>query len=297
MRRLDWLMMIALVVVALAGKLIDFDGPRSDPDSPRRPSPEAFTPKFWDAETRAWMTQFPGKTGSENPTFARLPSSGVIEESTVNSSSTGSAFSISRNGLWLTARHVVWGCDKTYIQTGDKKALRVDKVTFHPQADVALLATSGAPEPLALSKGAGVKRDAFGVGFPKGQPGAVHGAFIGEMTMHHRGRNGYRERVDAWSERSRIPGRKGSLGGLSGGAVLDDQGQIIGIIQAESPRRGRFMTARLETIQTFLQEHTGALPNSATPNSEFAMTSQFYPQTARQLLTTLRVAKVLCFVG
>lgn len=296
MRRLDWFMIIALVVVALAGKIIDFDGARSDPQNQRRPNPEAFTPSYWDSETRAWLNQSPGKTGSENPAFAQLPSTGVIEESTENTSSTGSAFSISKNGLWLTARHVAWGCDKTYIQTGDKKALRVNKVDFHPQADIALLTTQSAPQPLPISKNLDVSRDAYGVGFPKGQPGAVHGAFIGPMTMHHRGRNGYRERVNAWSERSRIPSRAGSLGGLSGGAVLDENGQIIGIIQAESRRRGRFMTARLDTIHEFLRQNAATLPASAAPVSEGAITSQFYPQTARQLLTTLRVAKVLCFV-
>ncbi len=52
--------------------------------------------------------------------------------------------------------------------------------------------------------------------------------------MHHRGHKGFRERVHTWTEQSRIPNRSGSLVGISGGAVMDDQGNIIGIVQAES---------------------------------------------------------------
>ncbi len=289
-------MVIALVVLALAGKLIDFGGLPSDPQNPRRPSPEAFTPKFWDAETRAWLNLSPGKSDSVAPGFALLPSTGVIEDDIKNRSSTGSAFSISETGLWLTARHVASGCDKIYIQTGERKALLVNKVDFHKRADIALLSTRNGPAPLLLASAEGSGSDAFGVGFPKGQPGAVHAAFIGQITLHHRGRNGYREQVNAWSERSRIPNRNGSLGGLSGGVVLNAQGRVTGIVQAESRRRGRIMTARLETIREFLNQSNATLPAAQGTESEVILSAQFYPQAARRLITTLRVAKVLCFV-
>ncbi len=296
MRLIDWLMICAVIIVALAGKIIDFDGQPSDPENPRRPSPEAFEPKFWDAETRNWLAQTPHGTGTENPAFARLPAAGIIQEDTVRNSSSGSAFSISETGKWLTARHVVWGCDRILIQTGERQALSVTDVTFHPQADIALLSTRGAPAPFVFSTATNVAANAFGVGFPKGQPGAVHGAYLGDMIMQHRGRNGYRERVNAWSERSRIPNRTGSLGGLSGGVLLDTNGQIIGIIQAESRRRGRFMTAQLVTIKSFLKTHDTNYNTGPDAKNDRVLTSQFYPQTARELITTLRVAKVFCIV-
>lgn len=296
MRVIDWIMIIAVVVVALVGKVVDFDGFSSDPNSPRRPRAEAFQPKVWDQETQAWMAEAPAKNGKQNTVFAQLPSTGIIEEDTENRSSVGSAFSISENGIWLTARHVVWGCDKTYIQAGSKKYLPIQKTVFHPNADAALLTTQGGPKALPLTQDLRSPKNAFGVGFPKGQPGAVHGQLIGEMTMHHRGRNGFRERVTAWSERSRIPNRKGSLGGLSGGAVLDDQGHIIGIVQAESRRRGRFMTATPETMLELLAQASTQIEPESQQQTALSLTPQFYPQSARQLITTVRVAKVICIV-
>ncbi|NQV98334.1 MAG: trypsin-like peptidase domain-containing protein [Rhodospirillales bacterium] len=296
MRRFDWLMIIALVVVALAGKFFDFDDNQPPSKNPRRPNPEAFAPKFWDSETQAWMSQFPKKSENEISAFAELPAFGTIDDEGRRSSSVGSAFAIASNGFWLTARHVAAGCDKTYIQTGEKQALRVTGVNFHPGADIALLSTRSAPAPLTMSASKGQPVDGFGIGFPKGRPGAVHGRFIGEMTMYHRGRNGFREPVYAWTEQSRIPARNGSLGGLSGGALLDSQGRVIGIIEAESRRRGRFMTAKPETILELLDRQSVAFERTAPAGTALSLTPQFYPQIARQLITTLRVAKVLCFV-
>jgi len=296
MRRLDWFMLIALVVVALAGKFFDFEGSSPTPQNPRRPSPQAFTPQFWDLETQAWMQQQPQKSSNGIPAVAQLPSSGVIEADNERRSSVGSAFAIASTGSWLTARHVVSGCDKVLLQTGAKRALRVTRTDIHPQADVALLTTNSAPEPLRFSMPKSGFDNAYGIGFPKGQPGAVHGRFMGEMTMYHRGRNGFREQVYAWTEMSRIPAREGSLGGLSGGALLDEQGRIIGVVQAESRRRGRFMTGKPETLTDLLARHSVIYPQSGPMGSAIALTPQFYPQAARQLITTLRVVKVLCFV-
>ena len=297
MRRLDWLMIIALVIGAIATKVLDYDNLPSDPRNPRRPATETFEPKFWDQETRGWLAQAPSKTGKENPAFAQLPSEGIIQQDSKPSSSVGSAFSISDRGLWLTARHVVEGCDRTLIQTGHKKAMRVRRIDQHPNADIAVLRTDGAPPSLAFADTNRALSDAYGIGFPKGDPGAIHGRYIGEMTMRHRGRNGYRERVNAWSERSRIPSRTGSLGGLSGGAVLDDQGNIIGIVQAESRRRGRVMTAKLETIHRYLERVSAKPDTQLSRDTNFELDARDYPLSARQLITRLRVAKVLCFVN
>jgi hypothetical protein len=37
----------------------------------------------------------------------------------------------------------------------------------------------------------------------------------------------YREVVNAWSEKSRVPARTGSLGGISGGVVLDGSDRLL----------------------------------------------------------------------
>ena len=299
MVRIDWIMICALVVLALGGQHFNFGEGVVNPQphkNSRRPKPRSSDKKIWDIETQGWLSTSPTQKNNKMSTFTQLPEIGTIESSTRHTSSVGSAFSISKQGLWLTARHVVSGCDKAFVQIGNKRALKIDNINFHPNADIALLTTLGAPVPLNLLKSTNQLDHAFGIGFPTGQPGAIHARYIGEMTMHHRGRNGFRERVHVWTEQSRIPNNSGSLGGLSGGAVMDNLGNIIGIVQAESRRRGRIMTAKPETINNLFELISAVAPPSKSNDVEFSLSSDSYPKIARKLISSLRVAKVHCFV-
>ena len=299
MRRLDWIVIVVLIIGAIASKAVDFGAKVPDNANPRRPDVQHFSPELWDAETRAWMSQSPALQKPQ-PFAGGLPREGLIEDGGKPQSSVGSAFSVSRQGVWLTARHVVEGCSKTAIQSATKQYLRVNKTILHPNADVALLLTNGGPQELVLANQMSSRRDGYNVGFPTGQPGAVHARFIGEMTLRHTDRRqrkkGYRERVNAWAERSRIPDRSGSLGGLSGGAVLDNQGRVIGIVQAESSRRGRIMTAQPSTIKDMFRIASITYPQSGSTTSGLTLSKDSYPRTARDLITSVRIAKVYCLV-
>ncbi len=55
MRKLDWVALLLVVVVAIGGKILGGDESVPENYSPRRPNPELFEPKTWDAETRAWL--------------------------------------------------------------------------------------------------------------------------------------------------------------------------------------------------------------------------------------------------
>jgi len=227
MRILDWGGLLIIVVLAIVGHILGIGEAGPDYRFDRRPDPDMFEPLFWDAETRAWL-----EAGSKVVRPATSPGilysrQGTLKEDGRPTSSTGSAVSISRDGYWLTARHVIEGCDEAYLQTGEKEAVKVYSSTIHPEADVALLVTNRAPQGLAVAASLMGKRESFNIGFPKGQPGAVHGQFLGEMTMRKLGRQGFRERVYAWSIVSEIPRRFASLGGLSGGAVIDDGGRRL----------------------------------------------------------------------
>jgi serine protease Do len=299
MRRLDWIVVIVLIIGAIASKLADFGSKVPDTANPRRPSVQHFSPDLWDDETEIWLSEGPARQKFSR--FAgNLPNEALIEDNSEHKSSVGSAFSVSRKGVWLTARHVAEGCTKTAIQTGRKKYVKIKKVILHPEADVAILLTNGGPKELKLAKQMSASRDGFNVGFPTGQPGAVHARYIGEMTLRHinrqQRRKGYRERVNAWAEQSRIPDRSGSLGGLSGGAVLDQQGQVIGIVQAEAARRGRIMTARPATIADMFRRANITYPSSAEPATGLNLDKDGYPGTARDLIKSVRVAKVFCLV-
>ena len=58
----------------------------------------------------------------------------------------------------------------------------------------------------------------------------------------------------AWAEVKRLPAREGSLGGISGGAVLNNAGAVVGVTIAEEPRRGRVISAAPETLLAVLHQ-------------------------------------------
>ncbi len=296
MRFRDILAVIALIFVAIGGQVFRGGGEEVTPfapapDNPRRPAPHLYSDGPWDAETRAWMADGPTSSPFRGG-LGGIPRQAVIDVPTRRGSGTGTAFAMAP-GIWLTARHVVDGCDTLGVQIEDRRALRVDQVLNHPNADVALLRTSGAPDPFALGTGAGNGDLGYMIGFPKGQPGAVHGRKIGTTILRERGRFRTREIADVWSERSRIPDRFESLGGLSGGPVFTADGRIAGIVLAEERRRGRMFTAQPATVRTML-ERGGVTP--AGTGSVGGLTPGAYPTAARDLLTSLRIAKVLCRV-
>ena len=301
MRRLDWFLVLLLIVGAVGSKVLKFGGDggvekRSSSSilgNPRRPAPLGHIPRAWDMETKDWLTALPRSKRNEIPAHAPIPHEGVIFDNDKRSSSSGSAFSVSDGGVWLTARHVVEGCDTIWVQIASKRALKVRRTITHPRADVAVLTTRGGPSGLMLSYAPPRPGDdAFNIGFPRGVPGAVHVRYLGETAMRHRGHMGFREKVNVWGEVSRIPGRFGSLGGLSGGAVFDDTGRVIGVVEAESRRRGRIMTGKTKTISEILKLARVNMKPGDTAGGEF--TQNDYPKAARRLITTLRIARVVC---
>jgi len=291
MRARDIMALIILVVVAFGGQLMRGEDatPRAPaPDSPRRPAPEHPGSGAWDAETRDWVQGAPSRNPNRSSPFASIPRESVVDIPRQRSSGVGTAFAVGP-GAWITARHVIDGCDDIGVQFEPRKAIKVANVRLHKNADVALLQTRRASDPFEIAKAAAAGEDGYMVGFPGGSPGAVHARMIGETVLREQGRYRTRERADVWAERSRIPDRFGSLGRLSGGPVFDGQGRILGAVLAEEPRRGRIIAAKTSTLRDLVTDKV-----SGTPGVSF--TGNSYPQTARTLITGLRVARVLCRV-
>ncbi|THD74351.1 MAG: serine protease [Phenylobacterium sp.] len=216
----------------------------------------------------------------------------VVEVATKAEPASGTTFSIADTGVWVTARHVVDGCTQTAIVVGPGRGVAA-KVAIDPQGEAAILTTDGGAPPLPLNLGAPLRRGerAFHPGFPQGQPGEATSRLLGRETLVVRGRGARLEPVLVWAEAGRTEGLKGTLGGLSGAPVLDDQGRVIGVTIAEAPRRGRIYTTVPETVQGALQ--TLRQPVAASAVSE-PISPDNYGRVADDLRRALRVAQVVC---
>jgi len=204
----------------------------------------------------------------------------------------GTAFSIAQTGVWLTARHVVDGCDRPVIVVGPSTGVQVS-VRIDPRGEAALLYTEGgaAPLPLALSRPLQRGQRAFHPGFPQGEPGEASSRLLGRETLIVRGHGARSEPVLVWAETGRTEGLTGTLGGLSGAPALDDQGRVVGVTIAESPRRGRIYTTAPEIVSETLRASArrpdaAAIGEPITPGNYFIVSDD--------LRRELQVAQVLC---
>lgn len=207
--------------------------------------------------------------------------------------STGTAFAIG-GGWWLTARHVADGCDTIGLVTGPRQATHAQQVMIHPNADLALLSLRIDPEPFAfLSESLEEGQDGFAIGYPQGSPGDVHAQLIGRVRMKSVGRYRTDEPILAWAEHKRVPNTLPALGGLSGGPMFNERGQVIGVLVAASERRGRVMTSDPTSV-LWLLDQAGLMPDPNARMIGFAV-DNFVGQ-GDALRDDLRVTKVLCDV-
>jgi serine protease Do len=204
----------------------------------------------------------------------------------------GTAFSISEDGVWLTARHVVDGCTTTAIVVGEGRGVAA-RVHVDPRSEAAILFTEGGAPPLPLGLDQPLHRGerAFHPGFPQGHPGEATSRLIGRETLVVRGRGARTESVLAWTETGRTDDLTGTLAGLSGAPALDSAGRVIGVTVAEAPRRGRIYTTAPETVRATLAAVEA--PTETAPYSE-PITPDNYGRTADALRRNLRVAQVMC---
>lgn len=252
---------------------------------------------LWTVDEKADAPPAPPAMKSE-PAGALLPPPSefdpeVLVEVGPVSSGVGTAFSIQEGGWWLTARHVVDACDRVGIVVGRGSAVPAQEIRVARNADIALVRTDNAPDPLTLDLDEStfrVGQEAFHVGYPQGRPGEAASRLMGREKLVARGRYSLNEPILAWAEIGRTGGLRGTLSGMSGGPVLDTQGKVVGITVAESVRRGRIYTASPNSIAELLKDETVTAEGvSAGP-----MTSANYGSTADKLRRDLTVAQVVC---
>jgi len=207
--------------------------------------------------------------------------------------SSGTAFSVASSGVWITARHVIDGCNEAALVVGDGRGVAA---TFHidPSGEAALLSTEGGAPALPLELAAPLYEGelAFHPGFPQGRPGEAASRLLGRENLVVRGRGARTEPVLVWAEVGRTRGLVGSLGGLSGAPALDSQGRVLGVTIAEAPRRGRIYTTVPETVQHLIARSRTPLPVAQTAGTP--ITGENYGKVADNLRRDLRVAQVIC---
>ena len=207
--------------------------------------------------------------------------------------SIGTAFAIG-GGWWLTARHVADGCDAIGLVLGPRKGIRAQQVVLHPNADVALMSVHLNPEPFALFKEHLQQgQDGFAIGYPQGSPGGVYAQLMGRGRMKMRGRYQTDEPVRTWAERKRVPTSLPSLGGLSGGPMLNERGEVIGVLVAETMRRGRVYTSDLTSIR-WLLEQASVFHNPYAPL--FPLAADNFVGQGDTLREDFRITQVFCDV-
>ncbi len=212
----------------------------------------------------------------------------VLTQIDIPRSGSGTAFAIDDEGSWLTARHVVDSCTEVALKVGHNRIISAQAEVYQKH-DLAKLTTkwSRTPLPHDVNSQRHVGESGFFIGFPQGRPGEVVGNLISRSRMLVRGRYSSDESVLAWAEIGRTSGLNGSLGGLSGAPVLDKDGEIIGVVTAENPRRGRIYTVAPRALLPFFSDPSG----EAEP-----LDKESYGLQADQLRRSRRIAQVFCLV-
>ena len=270
----DWLVYGGLLAVAAAASVL-----HGGADAPPAP------PTVGEDELGAFL----GPVTPFDPTV-------VVEAPTTPiQSASGTAFAVSGEGVWLTARHVVEGCVRPALIVGGGRAVAAD-MRLSRRTDVAVLITEGGPQPLPVSERGRrlrVGQVAYHPGYPQARPGEAVSRLIGRETLRVRGRGQHQEPVLAWAEIGRTEGLEGTLGGLSGGPAMDPQGRVMAVTIAEAPRRGRIYTTAVESLTDAAAEL--AIAEEYAPGVVLSRTN--YGTVADDLRRDLRVAQVVCLPG
>ncbi|MDB5470587.1 MAG: serine protease [Caulobacter sp.] len=271
----DWTIYGAVVLALLIASI----GRRENSDAPAPPPP------------------VPGEGGVPLGPASPFDPSVVVEMQEKAQPTSGTAFSIADRGVWITARHVVEGCNQVAVVVAEGRGVAT-RVSVNTQGDAAVLFSDGGSPAMPIISPADARKlkrgdRAFHPGFPQGKAGEVTSRLLGRENLVTHGRGARSEGVLVWAEVGRTNTLKGPLAGLSGAPALDAAGRVMGVTVAENPRRGRIYTTTPETL-------LAAMTAAGQPASHFAtgepVNTENYGRVADALRRDLRVAQVVCLV-
>lgn len=293
MRSIDRILIVAALVL-FGHALVDAarvqwmrltqDAPRARPSplpsaDPAQPAPRRLAPG---------VARLPPPS-SQDPTFSVSP----VQARRPSQRSVGTAFAVGREGMWLTARHVVDHCATVHMRRPNDFQ-RVEVAFMHGTADIAVLRAAGGGPPLPVTLGPlGLGEDGYAFGIAgEGGPSAIHASLLGRARAMQSGRISGVTEVTVWAERAWVPPGERWIGGMSGGPLLTPEGAVAGVMSVASQRRGRIYTVAPEIIaQVMRDERLGFVPPNAAP---VATSPQSLEQSRGTLLGRRSVVQLVC---
>jgi S1-C subfamily serine protease len=296
MTRLDRVV-IVLAVLGVIGSL--FVHLTYDPSNGRRPLPEA--PPVAEAQPATPTIVSPAPAGRvRRPLPAATPAdpliTAAVEDVPPGMLTIGTSFPVG-NGVWLTARHVANASCRFIFIAIDGTLTPAQIRYLHPNADLAVLQTgpmTAPPLPISttdVSEG----ESGYAFGYPGGALGGAEGKLMGRSRMELQGRLGGVGPVLTWAEVRRFPDSLDSLGGISGGPMLDADGHVVGIAVATSVRRGRDHTVApeiLREVETNVPLFAAAAAEK--PVGEVTTADVSLGDVATDMAKDARIAKTYC---
>ena len=236
----------------------------------------------------------------KNPDIDIVKSTIKIPIEARNSNGSGTAFKISNNS-WITARHVVHGCQTVYLSNE-----AIKDIFIPPSSDLALLVTDTFDvEKFELSWFPSSKNEindrsdlaigdlGYSMGFPKGKPGEARLKFAGYVEMIQRGAYNLTEPVKIWIETQRQPRSLDQMGGISGGPIFNEEGAVVGVHVANSVRKGRAFSVDEYAI-SWLVMATSKSDQLTKGNPKTIISDKTWSNIASAWRNNGRIKKVIC---
>lgn len=214
----------------------------------------------------------------------------------------GTGFKVSDN-IWFTARHVVDGCDKIFVNidygSSNQTLKLIDKVYVHAASDLAAFTYNNLAPSFQIpslrdveSTKSLLRTSAYTAGYPVGEPGNLYVKYLGKAALSNKNYN-LIEPIIVWSVSNKYPDTLTSVGGISGGPMFNEKSRLVGVTVAEMIRRGTVATADLHSINWLLKAMT-----DVTKNKTAKIAGSFSPETMTDRSNALRedesILQIVC---